>query len=494
MRRLLTYMMIASCAALSLTSCNKWLEATSSNQFPYEKMFDNKAGFYDAITGVYISLGSTSLYGKACTWYVNDNVAWPFVYSQTSVSYYMQRHIYTSSVCRTYFDGIWSAGYNTIANANMILRALEEKADLIPTEEERNLMKGEMLAVRAYVHFDLLRMFGTMSWDEEGASRKALPYVTEFNREPVPQQTYERTAQLLLDDIAQALTLLENDPVTGRQREDFEEAVNSDAFWSNRTGHLNYYAVEALAARVNFWIGRHKEAASYAADVIENALGKGLVSWINPEEQVVMDNYNARDWSFSCEHLFSLEVSSLSSWLISDYYSSITADFQTAESFITGVLFPSTDPVSGQIAGAEDVRGPAMQMRFVSTGYKSYKLYASDGYYARFRNRIPMVRISEMYYILSYCDILSGDNAGALSRLDEVRAHRGISQMLPAGADALAELEKECYREFLGEGQLMYWLKYLSVKESLNPEFSLTASDLVFPYPEEEIDYGRIQE
>ena len=49
-------MMIASCAALSLTSCNKWLEATSSNQFPYEKMFDNKAGFYDAITGVDVAL------------------------------------------------------------------------------------------------------------------------------------------------------------------------------------------------------------------------------------------------------------------------------------------------------------------------------------------------------------------------------------------------------------------------------------------------------
>ena len=75
-----------------------------------------------------------------------------------------------------------------------------------------------------------------------------------------------------------------------------------------------------------------------------------------------------------------------------------------------------------------------------------------------------------------------------------MRKNRGIKDELPADTDPMAELMKEYYREFISEGQLFYWLKHKGVNSSLSNEFSVKASDLVYPYPEDEINYGRKQE
>jgi len=53
---------------------------------------------------------------------------------------------------------------------------------------------------------------------------------------------------------------------------------------------------------------------------------------------------------------------------------------------------------------------------------------------------------------------------------------------------------REYYKEFLNEGQLIFWLKHKNVQQSLNPSFTVKGTDLTFPYPDEEINYGRVQE
>lgn len=483
---------VLAAAAVCFPSCNGWLEATSDTQIQADKMFSTKSGFYDAVTGVYISLANC--YGSLYTYSLNDRAAFPFQYVTTDAGYYIQLHDYTRTGIRDYFDSAWSNGYNVIANINIILRELENRKDVIPTEEEYNLIKGELLALRAYLHFDIMRMFGVNDWSGENASKMAVPYVTSIGTEPEPQRSYSETAKLLLADIDAALECLYNDPVTGRQSESFYNDINQEGFWNNRTKHMNYYAAEGLAARVYQWMGDTETAASYAQDVIDNALGKNVVSWVDCDAILSQADFDNRDWTFSTEHLFSLEVTTLGENAQNEVYYTMDQRFSVSQQLISDVLFVPVDPVTGSVSGAEDIRGTALLMRYSSMGYRCYKLYYSTLYAEAFRNRMPMIKIPEMYYIVAENHIANGRNDEALAAMDEVRSHRAVSESYPSGTDAESELMKEYYREFMLEGQLFYWLKHKNVQSSLDTNFDVSADDLVYPYPDDEINYGRVQE
>ena len=107
---------------------------------------------------------------------------------------------------------------------------------------------------------------------------------------------------------------------------------------------------------------------------------------------------------------------------------------------------------------------------------------------------MPMIKISEMYYIIAENHIKQNQNAEALAVLDEVRSKRGVSTTLADDANAEEELMKEYYREFLSEGQMFYYLKHKNLTPKIWTDFSLTTDDLIYPYPQSEIDYGRVQE
>ena len=189
---------------------------------------------------------------------------------------------------------------------------------------------------------------------------------------------------------------------------------------------------------------------------------------------------------------------------VTDLYSSLRLTFFTSDensiyiddSFVN-LLFPPVDFQTGSVAGLEDIRGTALHLKYTGLGYVLYKYYGSTSYNVKFRNRIPMSRISEMYYIVAEYLIDEGDISGAMYRLDEVRARRGITSRLQdfvAALDPSEELMKEYYREFVGEDKLFYYLKHVKAEKSLSETFDLSASALIYPYPDEEINYGRKQE
>ena len=49
-------------AMLGLTACNNWLDVEPKTSIPADKQFSSESGFKDALTGVYIKLGSATLY------------------------------------------------------------------------------------------------------------------------------------------------------------------------------------------------------------------------------------------------------------------------------------------------------------------------------------------------------------------------------------------------------------------------------------------------
>ena len=78
-------------------------------------------------------------------------------------------------------DGIWQKTCRIIANLNALLEVSDEKkAILHPTTY--GIIKGEAIGLRAFLHFELLRIFGWGNLENQPSNldKLSIPYVTEY--------------------------------------------------------------------------------------------------------------------------------------------------------------------------------------------------------------------------------------------------------------------------------------------------------------------------
>lgn len=485
---------------MSLTSCEDWLKATSSTQIQADELFASKSGFQDALAGIYVLMGDTRIYGQNMTYLSSDLAVYPYNACYTVAMQYFQQHKYSEAASvLSISTRAWGAYYNVIAGINEILKYLEVRRDLFSSDLEYSLFKGELYGLRAYIHFDIMRYWGAVSWDGANSTKLTVPYVTVYGKEPTPQKSYEETCALLLSDIGTAIECLANDPVTGTVSDSFQNTCNAEGFWNNRTNRFNLYAAEALAARYYQWMKDYGTAAEYAQKVIDDALASGNVSWIDVEGQRTIIVSDEKNWTFTPEHIFALNITGLYAQALGLLMPGSNGTMGDAlhmnQQFIDNCLFPLTDPETGSMAGAEDIRGTAMLLKLANNSYDCYKLYGSTSYPSSVSNRMPLIKLPEMFYIIADRYVHEGNNAKALETLDIVRFNRGVLDALPSSADAEYELNREYMREFVNEGQLFFRFKSAGTdKYPGTGYFELKQSDLVLPYPQAEINYGRVQE
>ena len=486
-------------ALASLQSCNKWLEATSSTQVSDMTLFSSRSGFQDALCGVYISMGAESEYGSNWTWFVNDLAYGPYAQQSSPLFTAIQNHEWNDSRVNPLIQNMWTAGYYSIANANKVLYEFDAKPDIVSDRIERNLMRGELLGLRAYIHFDLMRMFGLAQLSQEDYDKYTVPYVTTYDKEPTPQQTYRETLALLEKDLDEAISLLEEDPVRGNASVEFMANANADGFWDARNKRMNYFAAKALKARVLLFRGELDAAATAARGVIDEAAAAGAFKWVDSEAMTKATSNDVVDWTFSSEQLFSLEVSGLQN--MTDIFifnvggtgsSSILVDKSIADLS----LFNPVD-----ISASEDVRGPALMYKFFGNQYRPYKYYNNSSYTPEYRNRVPMIKISEMYLIIAEVAAEKEDVDKAKEVLGELRSHRGITDVAASFVGTPANLEAvhlEYVKEFIGEGIGYYASRrmmpkirlHLNMHQDWLPRLWLTP----YPYPTDELSYGRHQD
>jgi hypothetical protein len=202
--------------------------------------------------------------------------------------------------------------------------------------------------------------------------------------------------------------------------------------------------VKGLLARIYLYKGDLQNAQTYALAVINS----------NKFPMIIAVN---SDWMITKEHLFSL-YSSLN--ISTDYYKTVlntnpplgfTALNQTAL-YVTGG--GSTSDFRKLGAFVDPATGTAL-----GNTISPRKCYATN---TNLANVLPMIRVTEMYYIAAECATASLDSLKATDLLDSVRVHRGLPKYtLPAlKTDSLnIEIRKEYQKEFLSEGQMFYFYK-----------------------------------
>jgi hypothetical protein len=490
-------------ALAGILSCNKWLEATSSTQVSDATLFSSRSGFQDALCGVYISMGNEYEYGQMWTWYVNELAYGPYAQQVSPLFTAIQNHEWDNNLVNPLIEGMWRAGYYSIANANKVLYELEAKPDIVSDRIERNLMKGELLGLRAYIHFDLMRMFGLAQLKEADLDKYTVPYATSYDKEPAPQKTYRETLVLLENDIDEAIALLEEDPVRGNASDEFMANANADGFWDARNKRMNYFAAKALKARVLLFKGETDAAAAAAAEVIEEAKAAGAFSWVDAEAMTQATSNDVVDWTFSTEQLFALEVSGLQS--LTDVYIFNSLGSGASSIFIDKNISDLSlfNPIN--VSETEDIRGPALMYKFYSNQYRPYKYYNNSSYYEGYRNRVPMIKISEMYLIIAEAAAERSETDKVKEVLGEIRSHRGIqdidASLIWIGVnidDLLDHVYLEYVKEFIGEGIAYYASRRLVPKMGAFINIDIDWFNRMhltpYPYPTDELSYGRHQD
>jgi hypothetical protein len=477
---------------LSLSSCKKWLDVTPETQVTEQQLFTTEEGFQESLNGIYIRAAQTDMYGGALTYSFTDVLAQNYTLQSTvgkSEFYQTSLYNYKDGFFMSVRDNSWRGLYNAIVNCNLILENLEKHKDVLSASSYA-LIKGEALGLRAYFHFDALRLFGPSFISKPAA--KSIPYVTVSSNKVTPLSTVTEALTAMTADLISAKALLKtSDTITSswykvgypKERTQTEDSARS-LFQQNRRFRMNYYAACGTLARVYLYMDKKAEALSNATEVIESKKFPWTLTpdFINPDVTKV-------DRVLYPELVFSWFDSKSSADLLTDYFTKGVVSFYI-ESNACETIYET-----GGI-GAEDNRFKQWQKLVSLQGNVHYELqkYLRDKETNRHPLLAPALRLSELYYIAAECS-WDANPAKALDYLNTVRFQRGINTVVNTASKEtfMTELIKEARKEWYAEGQIFFMYKRLNRNIPGQSGNVIPASDKIFvlPLPDDEIEYGQ---
>ncbi|MCC5943863.1 MAG: RagB/SusD family nutrient uptake outer membrane protein [Bernardetiaceae bacterium] len=359
--------------------------------------------------------------------------------------------------------GNWGGAYSGIANGNNIINAIQDGYSE-GTEDQRNQILGECLALRAYAYHILVRAFGPdPALNPAANDALGVPVVRETRITTPARNTVGEVYDLIFEDIERALTLVTQEDRSGIK--------------------INFgpSAIAALGARVALYAGRWDLAAAYAQQVINSG------------------RYSLEDSEAGLEALFLENESSEIIWRRRNLTAGIgTPLFNPNLSIIE--IAPTADLINLYDRG-NDIRFnayfnpspfPGAQVDFYSAKYlgrPGLSPGVSDTY---------VFRLPEMYLIQAEALARLGQDANARTALDQLRRSRirGFSSGNESGQALLRAIENERRKELCFEGHRWFDLKRNGqpvVREDCNtaltPRCRLEADDFRFllPIPQREL-------
>jgi hypothetical protein len=466
----------------SLYSCKKWVEVTPTTQVEDVTFFKTEQGFNDALLGVYLQMGSTSQYGRELTFGLADVLGGMYVLSSSNGSVAYRDAFagsYANSGPQGLISGVWLSQYNTIANLNKIISQLGTADTTIFTGKNYRLIKGEALGLRAFLHFDLLRLFGPSYSTANPDSIVAIPYVSKYGTAITPKAKSGIVVKNILADLASAEQLL--------KATDTLVSTTGVILQNDRKLRFNYYAVKATQARVNLWINNKPEALKAAQAII--GIGNTKFPWVS-QSSITTTTETSKDRVFSTEHIFGLYEYNLATNYV---------DLLDASKFTSMLVIDATrltTQFETATVGASDYRNVYLMRVNLTTpnGNRTFfgKLYQTTGLSANYALKMPVITIPEMYYIASEC-LKDTDPVTAIQYLNTVRTARGIVTTLPNTLTSTAiqtELLKEYWKEFTCSGQMWYYYKRFNATAVPGVTGTYAATRYVLPLPVNEVTYG----
>lgn len=468
---------------LLFTGCDDYLDVRPKSEKVEKDLFKNAEGFESAIYGVYGSMQTSSLYGMNLTWGLTDVMAQD-LNCNTDAMNALAKYQYDNRYVENTFANVWSDTYRTIGYANNVLKNLSGHSSKdLPLY---NLYRGEMLAVRAYMHFDLLRLFCS-----QDTTKRGIPYTTTYEPQMSPFHSVGEDYRLIIADLEEAANLMKDQDTEGIKYPRDNSAYFE--FQQYRETHCNYYAVLGILAKVYWQMGDNAKAADYALQVInsgkyplaQNAEIQDLFAGKLSDKETLWGLYSTSYLTTAQEYLYNF-----TQYLSYDPYTSASGSsrMETYEQIYSKNVAPTAQDYRLQWFRA----GSSYSRCLKVVDYHSLDENAAKptGWDDRISG-INMLHISELYLIAADA-LLDTDEAQARSLYNSETTSRGLPALTADETLTHEIIFDEYHKEMYCEGQVWYNMKRLNKDIQSNAELrTIHASDNVYtiPIPQDEYTY-----
>lgn len=483
---------ILGLSALLLTSCNDWLDLKPDTQATEEEVYATGNGFRSVLNKLYKSMGGASLYGRELSFGMLDCMSQQYQLDENFIMDKMYvdagEYEYNSVDLKPVVDDIWKSAFYIVANANDLLQNLKNASpDLFREGEmERDLIMGEAYACRALMHFDLLRLYAPAPVHDDG--RAYVPYVEKYpdiQASAIPVKSF---LEKVIADLEQARSLVaaydtsgigKGTLINGESRfenkfvygtEIYPIAKQVDDFFKGRGYRMNYMTITALLARVYQYADNMDKAFECAKKVMDFE--------VNGTGAFTTDDYTGVR---NTEPDKKTDLKVKSNLIFAIYNEKAYEDLNLEKYFkresagggIDWLAIRDKEKLFTSRSGineSNDYRCASMifQARYTSWMMEfplSAKWYLSTDESVRNNNLsiLPVIRATEMRYIMAEYYARQGNWGEARNILMEVRAARNVTTDISINSwdDFEAELLLDARREWIAEGQLFYLYKRL---------------------------------
>ena len=195
----------------TLTSCNEWLEKDPESIVAEDEAFKNYRNFQGYIEEIYSLIPDKEKINWCTSWNLGDDALHN---STTDGNAHMDHQVDLGNYRNWWNNGnwymngnrssFWTNAWYCIRKCNMGIENIEVIKSLIGTDEERDLLLGQLYFFRAWWHFELMCYFGGLPYIDRAYPADDIP--------ELPRLSFQQCADRCAADFEKAASLLPNDP------------------------------------------------------------------------------------------------------------------------------------------------------------------------------------------------------------------------------------------------------------------------------------------
>ena len=193
-------------AGASLTSCTDWLDRDPESVVAEDEAFKNYRNFQGYIEEIYNLIPDKEKVNYCSGWNIGDDAVhnpegYAHIDHQVDLGNY--RDWFNNS--QFWLNGdrysLWRSSWYSIRKCNL---GIENIKSLVGTDEERDLLLGQMYFLRAWWHFELMCYFGGLPYVDKAYEATDIPQL--------PRLSFQECADRCAEDFERAADLLPLDP------------------------------------------------------------------------------------------------------------------------------------------------------------------------------------------------------------------------------------------------------------------------------------------
>ena len=416
-------------------------------------------------------------------------------YDYNSNLYYLRQHDYTNDYAKDDLKALYNKLFYAVTQVNVLLKNIADNGSALDDDPVlKGVIRGEAYALRAYCQFDILRLFGQLPTGA-GSRQVKLPYSSMTAIDEIPTYyTYEDYVARLDEDISLAMQSLQTvDPAMQNSLSQLNypsRVTLDDTYLYYRRTRLNYWAVLALRARMNLYLGRTLQAHDDALAVINATVADGIpVATLN-----TLNDFNEGNYMAPTECLFALSKYNLYSYTNSLFIGNGTTQVTPNRDLVLSTnmfnqLFQGTNTAANNRYLKQWNRSAKDSQNSVYAALNKYYRNTTDNATSATENLIiPMLRLSEMYLIAMETTTQLAEANQLYTTYMRDRNVLIETDVFSTLEEVRAEVLNEYRRELIAEGQMFFTYKRHFSKTMLWNDAAMTESDYIIPLPDTEYE------